>query len=91
MFLGQVHMMLRGRKQESACCALLFLSGCLPLAISSYQQGSPVQLSQKDYKSDLQLPSVSNILFSFAGWNLWSYWQRQVIPVFGILQNGGHI
>lgn len=34
---------------------------------------------------------VTKNSLSFAGWDLWSYWQRQVIPVFGILQNGGHI
>lgn len=34
---------------------------------------------------------VTKILISFAGWDLWSYWQWEVIPVFGIFQNGGHI
>lgn len=73
-----------------------FFPWCLPLAIgkdlSTHQQDNPVQLSPKDCKSDFHLPFVSNnILLSFAGWDLWSYWQWQVIPVFGVLQNGRHI
>lgn len=50
----------------------------------SFPEGLQVWLTASFYKEHLYM-------FSFAGWDLWSHWQWQVIPIFGVLQNGGHI